>query len=512
MRKNRPEGYSGTGDTHLVQLSRELQQVLRETQRTFAYDSLRLRKHELKQLAEILVEFAEDIHNNIGIWASYEQYNRQFFGMLLPFLPSNEEIAGIHIDRIRHLLWILYPEIIPNLITSPRHQDLERIAESASAFLNAAFRRVPKDSGIKKYLQTSNQYGWEVKRKLIWLGTQSYLFRMMFLKYLDENNRGRWDIGHVDDFLCQECTPWSGLGPIDILAGVLDIDEAERRELRGWYERHAAFYRVLKVECEHIETLNVISDQPYRLWVESPEGLFKPGQLVFGSLVSWRGEWYFSGEQEIWTNTASIDVEDLRDTMRRKNSAILCRFWKEYEEQVQERAKELHEALLAYHGKDLVVYPDGLAMAADWQKEMRHLWESRPPEEIRKVVQKHGLTRNRPDVNIPPDMLNHKQGIGVFLNPEEGKEIMGGFHPLLEGLKRQGRDLAEDEEQAIQQFVDSDAVSPAFVKCVLVEYGQESVRTAFRLPEDAPEYWLEYLLRSRKGHFFRKRYPSVSVV
>ena len=32
------------------------------------------------------------------------------------------------------------------------------------------------------------------------------------------------------------------------------------------------------------------------------------------------------------------------------------------------------------------------------------------------------------------------------------------------------------------------------------------------LPGDLPGYWLDYRLRSRKGHFYRKRYPTLAVV
>ena len=34
----------------------------------------------------------------------------------------------------------------------------------------------------------------------------------------------------------------------------------------------------------------------------------------------------------------------------------------------------------------------------------------------------------------------------------------------------------------------------------------------FLLKGDLPSYWLDYLLRSRKGHFYRKRYPTLAVV
>ncbi|GMU20504.1 MAG: hypothetical protein AMXMBFR13_06010 [Phycisphaerae bacterium] len=513
MRQYRPDGYRGKEDSRLIGLSKELLKLLRETQKSFSYDSLRLRKSEIQQLAEVLVEFAEDVHSQIGIWAAYERYNREFFGAGVPFAPTDEADAGISFERIRHLLWVLYPELTPGLIVSPRHQDLLRMAEAAHAFLNAAFRAVPKGSGIKSFLQTPNQHGWQIKRKLIWLGTCSYMFRLPFRNYLDENNRSRWEIGHVDDFLCQECTRWSGLGAIDILAGVLDISAEDQRELRGWHERHASFYRVEAIADDRIDTINVISNRAYQIRIDMPKHPFQPGQLIFGSVVPWRGEWYWSGEQEAWTNTAGIDVEGVRDTMRRENSAILCRFWKEYREQVEARAEDLRTTALAYHGgKDLVTYPNGLAMAADWQKEMRAAWESRSPEQIRQVAEKHGLKEGRPDMSIPPEVLEHKEGIGVFLHPVEGKEIMCGFQPLIEGLKRGGADLTEEQEEAIQQFIDLDAISPDFVRRVLAAYGAESVKAAFRLPGDAPEYWLEYLLRSRKGHFYRKRYPAVAVV
>lgn len=511
MRQNRPEGRRGQGDRHLLQLSRDLQTLLREVQGSLTYSTLRLRKPETAQLAEILVEFAEDLYNDIGMWAAYERYNTDFFGAALPFAPSSRPVSGIHLDRIRHLLWIVYPELIPGLVLSPSHRDLEQIAQASHAFLCQAFRSVPKGSGVEAFLGRNNQYGWDVKRKLIWLGTQSYMFRLQFKRYLEENNRGRWEIGHVDDFLCQECTRWSGLGAIDILAGVLDISADDRRELRGWYERHASFYRIDAANDEFLDAINVVSEQPYRIRIDMPDHPFKPGQLVGGSLVLWRGDWYWSGEQEIWDGSR-MDVPGLCDTMKRQSSHIVCRFWRDYEAQVSARAEQLHKESLAFHGTDMVVYPNGLSMAADWQRQMRVSWESRPPEEVKDVVRRHRLKKGRPDMRIPKDLLEHKGGIGVFLNPQEGMEILRDFDLLLAGLKRQGEDLNDEQEEAIHEFVEAEAISPAFVKRLLAEHGPESVRTAFRLPQDPPEYWLEYLLRSRKGHFYRKRYPSVSVV
>ncbi len=70
------------------------------------------------------------------------------------------------------------------------------------------------------------------------------MFRTLFARYMDEQPPGGSEIAHTDDFVCQECTRWSGLGAIDILAGVLDISDDDRKDLRSWYERHASFYRL----------------------------------------------------------------------------------------------------------------------------------------------------------------------------------------------------------------------------------------------------------------------------
>ena len=195
--------------------------------------------------------------------------------------------------------------------------------------------------------------------------THSFMFRVPFAHYMEEQAADRSDIRHTDDFICQECTRWSGLGAIDIMAGVLDISAEDQQDLRSWYERHAAFYKILSVDKQTLRALNVINDQPYEIRIDMKRNPFKAGQLIFGSLVPWRGEWYWSGEQRLLGDASNVDVVDLARTMKRQSPHIVCRYSKEYETQVRQLMSELHEKTMVYHGKDLVVYPDGLSMAAD---------------------------------------------------------------------------------------------------------------------------------------------------
>lgn len=173
---------------------------------------------------------------------------------------------------------------------------------------------------------------------------------------------------------------------------------------------------------------------------------------------------------------------------------------------------ELHSSSLTFYGKDLMVYPDGLSMAADWQKEFRHNWDSKAPEAIDEVVKKHSLKNNRPDISIPEDLIESKDGLGVFLNPDSGKEIMVQFDYVVSGFRRKGVGLDRAEEEAVRAIVSLDTISPGFVRRMVAEFGDDSIKFSFRLTDTNEAYWLDYLLRCYKGSFFRKHYPAVSIV
>ena len=100
------------------------------------------------------------------------------------------------------------------MILSPNHVDLEILSENISIFLKNVFKKVPKDSGLKKFLSQPNDYCWDFKRKLVWIGTNAYLFRYSCYRYVSEKNKGKMEIPIIDDFICQENTIWSGLGVI----------------------------------------------------------------------------------------------------------------------------------------------------------------------------------------------------------------------------------------------------------------------------------------------------------
>src|SRR4051794_13145196 len=315
----RPVGFEGSVEDYLPGIQTALVRTLIRTQKDLTHDTLKLARPHLKTLAAILVEFAEDLHCGIGIWRSLEQYHREFFGTRLPLIPEveadrpPEEISPL---RVRHLLWILYPRMIPDLIIAPEHVDLLRVADAVAGSLRERFADLPRDSGVRHFLGTPDDYGWEVKRKLIWLGTRSYLFRTFFERYVEEQEAKPSEIAIIDDFLCQQCTEWSGLGALEILASVLDLPPERRTDLLSWSERHNAVYEVLSGTKERIEVLNVINDRKYRVRMSLDRNPFPRGSFVQGSLIPWGGEWYWSGKQKTFDRLDAATIARLRRDYR----------------------------------------------------------------------------------------------------------------------------------------------------------------------------------------------------
>jgi hypothetical protein len=510
----RPEGFNGPVEDHLPRTQTALMRTLTKAQKDLTHDTLKLASPYLKTLSAILVEFAEDLHCGIGIWHSLERYHREFFGTPLPVIPGAEADSPpveISPSRVRHLLWVLYPQIIPDLIIAPEHVDLLRLADVVAGFLREQFADLPRDSGIKRFLGTPEEYGWEVKRKLIWLGTRSYLFRVFFERYIEEQDAKASDIAVIDDFLCQQCTEWSGLGPLEILANVLDLTPERRTALLSWSERHNAMYKVLSGTKERIEVLNLINDRDYRVRMNLGRNPFPRGSFAYGSLVPWDGEWYWSGEQKTYGRLDAETIARLKQDYR-KLPAIYYRYSPEDLKKARELIREQYKEFVTRHGKDWVGYPDGLAMAADWQQAAKEKIASLSPADRTKLMEKHGLKTLSPRMTLPPDLLESKDGIGVYFNPEEGMEIIQDFNDLLSGLRKRGTNLTPGEEGAIRGWILSESISPGFVRRLAGECGVESIKAVHLLGKHDESYVLEYLLRRYKGRFYRPRYPTLTLV
>ena len=511
---HRPHRRLGRSERSLVKMTQDLMRFLTKAQRSLTFDTLHLSGRKRETLAQILVEFAEDLHQDIGIWRGLEAYNLDFFGTPLPCVLQPDEAmdtAPVNPARVQFLLWTLYSVLESELILAPNHQDLERLALWIAEFLHERFAHVQYTSGVKAFMTTPQQYGWEVKRKLVWLGQCSYFFRLHCAQYI-QTHGGTPDIPTLDDFICQETTAWSGLGVIDILAATLDITEEQRRDLRSWYERHTGYFRVVSVHEPFMEVVNILNEQPYTVRVDENARQFQTYQLVFGSLIPWDGEWYWSGVQQVFDTVTEDIVQQLRRDFPLKAPQIAYRYCQPLAEKARGIVSKHYQQFLAYYGKDLVIYPDGHAMVEDMHKFHQYQFASTPKEDVEAFLKKQQLSDPSPTIDLPSEIIESTDGIGVYFNPEEGQEMMTSFDEVISGLQKHGSELTADESEMLRQLLYSDAVSPHFVRKLVQDYGDASIAAAFFIPQDCDKHYLEYLLRRYKGHFYRNRYPSLTIV
>ena len=510
---NRPKGYTEKEDRFLPRIAGELKHLLIKIQDSHIQNNLlHLPNSKIEELACVLVEFAEDIHNDIGIWKSYEYYNLTFFKTKLPLtLQSNEDMGqnALNEYRLRHLLWVLYSELNPELILSPTNRDLRLMASLISDFLGKIFAKIPQGSGLKRFLTQPNTYGWEVKKKLLWLGQHSYFFRHSFQNYI-EANEGIAEIPLIDSFVCHQATSWSGLRVIDILAAALDISKKQRSTIRSWHEKHMAYYKVLAIKDPLIEVMNIINNKPYTVRVGENSRHFKINQLVFGDLAPWNDEWYWSGKQLIYNDLSEKAMQQLKNKFLQKAPHIAYRYCPQQANQAKERINIHYHEFVKYHGQDLVIYPNGHSLVADLINRYRQHNKSLSKGASSPINKKNTRPNPRPTVSLPPQLIESNNGIGVYFNPDEGHEIIGEFNYIVKGFEKKGINLSDDEENSIRSFICSDSVSPRFIKKLIQKYGDESIASVFLIHNSDNKFYLEYLLRRNKGNFFKNRHPSIA--
>jgi len=135
-------------------------------------------------------------------------------------------------------------------------------------------------------------------------------------------------------------------------------------------------------------------------------------------------------------------------------------------------------------GDELVVFRDGASAAATESKRLKL----------------PGLLEG---------LVDATDQVAIFYHSGEGMEIFTAYGTLLSGLAMQNGVLTNEERDTLQDFIESDAISPAFVRRVIGETGSEAIERLYLLPEEANG--VEYLLRRFKGCYFRKRYPNLSL-
>ncbi len=495
---------------------------LEPTLRNLQNDVFRLTKDQRLELALAMTEMADDLHADSGVWRSLESCNLALFRTPLPGLwrAGDTALARFDARRFQFFLDAVWRHFQPEALVSPRHRGFVALAAEAETFFSAQLGgSATGQNSVTTFLDSDHGRGWDVKRKLLWLGTQSFLLRFAHEDYVAHESAQRREppsIAITDDFLNQECTAWSGLGALELLAERLGLRTAERTELLGWHARHIAFYRVATITIKDgmLMTMglqNLINNQPYVVRIEMPRARlpFQEGNMVFGGLVPWRGEWYWSGSQQRWPEVPA-DFPNIKRKFFQNGALITYRYCPERAAKARAYSAEQHAAFVRFHGADLAIFPDGLTMAAAEQKRTRHYNQSRASElDSRYADLDH--VKNGPSLPYPPEILNCSRGVALFSQPGESIEIIREFDVLCTALRATEPPLTEDQAGTLQGFIESTVISPAFVRRVIAQHSSAGLSSLYYLPP-GDDVALDHLLRRHKGAYYHPRPPDITLV
>ncbi len=489
-------------------LARELSRALRKP----VFVNMRRLERLWPEFAGEAMDFIIDVDDSTSFWGGYEAWNLRHFGVALPVTEGDPGV-GLSDARLHHFVWKQINIFLQDYSLSPDHPDILTVVGTIRAFWEKRKSKFNPCSDSSAFLSGPIQYGYQAKDRLVILGQTSYFFRTKFAEYVSHCGDQKSFISECDDFLCQSCSQWSGMGPIDLLAEVLNIPDAQREDLRSWSERHAAPFRIDSLETGHMFVTNLVTEKQYRVDWDKGAAPIPVGTFVFGFLARWDGGWRWSGVQSLLGEGES-DLERVKEFvqhMRLSASRVLCRYWPEYKTQAMEMLANMRKSELEFlGGRDLVHFESGKALAESTARFLNEYRDKRiqametPPDNIPEDFM--------PETVLSETMLECEDGVALFLNPEEGDEMMLSFDNLIRGLQKNGDVLTQAEHDALRGFIESDVISPAFVRRVLQGEPDRALGIVFGVGDDAPAYWLDWLLRCWKGEFYRPRYPNVSVV
>ncbi len=507
---NRPKQTPGRGDKWLADVAEELTRRIRKASRGFGADDCRLPDKVWSVLGTLVVEWAEDIHNDLGLWRAVEQHNRECLGTALPLVLAPGEAAppldGFDPRRLRFLVWNLWSFFKPDGVLSPTHPDLLRLTEICSGFLMERCPQLPKDSGIAKLLADPIEFGWDVKKKLAWLGCNSYLFRFDFIEAMRGVEREA-EMLKVDDFLSTACSRWSGLGAADALASLIQLTPSERADLLKWHERHLSMYRIVDYDqsggyVRRVFARNLVSGESYTIRVEQDLAAcpYLPGRVVFGWLVPWHGEWCWTGEQHIREELPETEDPKIREELIGTLGPNLFRYCPSELAKAREILRKMHEEFVAFYGSDLNVFPNGSALHAAEKKRLEP-WRNSHFEVF-------GLASasNEP-VKLPEAFASFSARVAAYSSPETATEYARDFELAHSALAKKGSDLSAEQAKTLRAYIMDPEISPGFIKRIAAETGPSSILAAFGIHDYPQEVALEFLLRRNKGRFYRPVLP-----
>lgn len=494
----------GRGDKYLKEIGQELRRSLLKAQQRELPERYRLNEAHLNHAAACLVQFGEDLHDDIGLWRTVEQWQKNAFGTPLPFVmrPGEEEsLVRFDVRRCQFFLWGLWKQLHPFTAIGIEDPAIVLMANTAARFLAERMERIPRDSGVKKLVSEPVRNFQELLTTLTWVSGGSYLFFSAFESEAREAKASSPDV-FATSFVVRHFSVWSGLTPVEVFAELGNLTDDQRNEIRRWTGQSTDLFEVIeRVDrggvCESLQVINLITDEQCRVRVERSDYKVTKGMICYGRIVPWEGEYRWLGSFDFTPDPTAEVVENMKGMAARQKTFPVRSVVPGAAEAARSKLKELHTQFAVRHGEAWARFPDARSAV----REVLGVLTGKQDDAINAMLDE--LAKRQDSFS---KMLKEASGaVGLFFHPEQGPELMEHFDRVIRGMEKRGADLDDEDVKAIFLAIATVTASPEFVRALADKYGPQSIYATFLLPLESPGWALEYLFRLHKTLYWHVR-------
>ncbi len=523
--KSKPYTQSIQGyDRHYLKCCNEVFKILKAYKDWFSEGEMT--RENRKELACMLVSYFEDFICEIGIWKTFIEYNKELHGYYLPFYDLSEyDPEYLNIEDIAYLIWHVITKCLDTRVYAPDHIYTMELAELVYDYLESKIEEVP---GIADFYEhflevPANMDFFELKDKLFWISTQSYLMGWeLGPQWGEESAKIVSDHKHqpemiapmsyavTEDFIYSNRCSFAAMNPPEWLSKLARCEEDDVRETINGLKRHQGYYICKGVIGNYYKFQNIKTEREYLVLKKSVKAHITKDEFnvitYIMTLIHWNEDWWLTGIMSGW----EMSEKEKKKAMSQPNPS----FWSlaaEQQQRLSENTEKMYESFIDLFGTPLALFSNRKEFENANRDIIQHYNNSLgakvdPDFELRKKEYQEMFGAEN---NIGFSTLSGAGGYGMFFVKGVGMIILQDIQDVIILLKK--KNLSTEEK--VELFYDLTVnIMPGVADYLLEKFGKENFVHPISLSNVNPFRDRHYYWRFFHPDEFGPDYPLMTEV
>lgn len=457
-------------DIFYLKICRDIFQIIDKVALEYVQE-MSISREDSKEMAYVLTSYFEDIINDIGFWQSLIDLHQKQFGKRVPFFSKQElhaqEVSYTDIlpADIHYLAYITYFILMKGEDEIPvipfNHPFFKEITGEIFDYLDN-IDDIPMTEFYESFLTPPDDY-IQFKKVLIWFTFRSYLTGKEFTKKLQRIISGETKTknkmvepyviySEEDRLMSDEPSSFTGLFPVDILAGALRCDSKNKSDTAHLKWHPLGIFHVTSEKATHYHFTHTATDEEFNVTKRSlgqPLDI-KGSQYWLGKLAYWNHDYWLSGSCMGYpapkAEIERVNIEEQR---------IFQKHFMPYRKKVAETALDYRNKAAEFFSGDLIIFNSGFEL----QEKMNefHRWH------FETVTDKTNISKNAAPlkVNFSKDLLSESD-IALFIPQADNICFITSHRKFLSVLDDKESDRSPQEIREALNWLLDDSVNAEY--------------------------------------------------